>query len=317
MAYVDDSGGTFIGNIGFGGVTPGFVIHAEKSVADKLAFFKNTNSAGYGVRFQTGTDLNYAIKVTNAAGTRDTVQIFGDGIIQVMPEPTFIGALAGGLRRDQGMRLYSGKNSDGYNEDCTIFMASNLGGANPDLGGSAHCGYFRQGADGGMRMEMNIYTRADTGATGSYETTRSQATWGFDSRGALSYLYKQPLSLGSSQWSSQAAQTLIINGAGGPGAGGAEIQYVDIFLMQAGRELGFGTCAAGQTNSPVRSLVIRSNHAIDCLERLAISASTTTRAGIRINPGVAPSTPANGDMWTTSAGLFVQINGVTKTVTLT
>ena len=27
--------------------------------------------------------------------------------------------------------------------------------------------------------------------------------------------------------------------------------------------------------------------------------------------GVAPSTPVNGDMWNTTAGLFVRVNGAT------
>lgn len=46
-------------------------------------------------------------------------------------------------------------------------------------------------------------------------------------------------------------------------------------------------------------------------------ASTTTRSGLRVRHGAAPSSPNDGDMWTTTAGLFVRINGVTKTVTLT
>jgi hypothetical protein len=46
-------------------------------------------------------------------------------------------------------------------------------------------------------------------------------------------------------------------------------------------------------------------------------ASTTVRAGLRIRHGAAPTSPNDGDMWTTTAGLFVRINGVTKTVTLT
>lgn len=58
---------------------------------------------------------------------------------------------------------------------------------------------------------------------------------------------------------------------------------------------------------------------------VAISASTycdlhpgtTSQSSLRIEHGVAPTSPVNGDMWTTSAGLFIQINGVTKTVTLT
>lgn len=45
--------------------------------------------------------------------------------------------------------------------------------------------------------------------------------------------------------------------------------------------------------------------------RLATFASTPTRAGFSINPGTAPTTPVNGDVWTTSAGLYVQINGST------
>ena len=44
------------------------------------------------------------------------------------------------------------------------------------------------------------------------------------------------------------------------------------------------------------------------------SASTTTNAGLRITPGVAPSAPVNGDIWTTTNDLLVRLNGVTETV---
>lgn len=40
-------------------------------------------------------------------------------------------------------------------------------------------------------------------------------------------------------------------------------------------------------------------------------ASTTGGASIRLPHGSAPSSPVNGDMWTTTAGLFVRINGAT------
>lgn len=46
-------------------------------------------------------------------------------------------------------------------------------------------------------------------------------------------------------------------------------------------------------------------------------ASTTSAAGVRVPHGSAPTSPADGDLWTTTAGMFVRINGVTKTVTLT
>jgi hypothetical protein len=45
--------------------------------------------------------------------------------------------------------------------------------------------------------------------------------------------------------------------------------------------------------------------------RIVGSASTTTRATLNVPHGTAPSSPANGDIWTTTAGLFVRINGAT------
>lgn len=46
-------------------------------------------------------------------------------------------------------------------------------------------------------------------------------------------------------------------------------------------------------------------------------ASTTAQAGARFPHGTAPTSPVNGDYWTTTAGAFTRINGVTKTFTLT
>ena len=43
-------------------------------------------------------------------------------------------------------------------------------------------------------------------------------------------------------------------------------------------------------------------------------ASTTARASLCLPHGSAPTTPVNGDMWTTTAGLFTRINGVTNGV---
>lgn len=42
-----------------------------------------------------------------------------------------------------------------------------------------------------------------------------------------------------------------------------------------------------------------------------VPASTTTRSSLRVPHGTAPSSPVNGDMWTTTAGLYVRINGAT------
>jgi len=48
------------------------------------------------------------------------------------------------------------------------------------------------------------------------------------------------------------------------------------------------------------------------VNRTVVGASSAVGgAGLNVPHGVAPTTPVNGDMWTTTAGLFVRINGVT------
>lgn len=44
---------------------------------------------------------------------------------------------------------------------------------------------------------------------------------------------------------------------------------------------------------------------------LALGASTTGVASLRVIHGTAPTAPVNGDMWTTTAGAFVRLNGTT------
>lgn len=56
---------------------------------------------------------------------------------------------------------------------------------------------------------------------------------------------------------------------------------------------------------------------ITAAQLLTTVASATGSAGFRLPHGAAPTSPVNGDVWTTTAGLFCRINGVTKTVTLT
>lgn len=50
---------------------------------------------------------------------------------------------------------------------------------------------------------------------------------------------------------------------------------------------------------------------MDIYALLATQVSSTTAAGLRVPHGTAPTSPVDGDMWTTIAGLFVRINGVT------
>lgn len=45
--------------------------------------------------------------------------------------------------------------------------------------------------------------------------------------------------------------------------------------------------------------------------KLSTAASGTSKSGFRLPHGTAPTSPVDGDMWTTTAGLFVRINGAT------
>ncbi len=46
--------------------------------------------------------------------------------------------------------------------------------------------------------------------------------------------------------------------------------------------------------------------------RLVTYGSQVSGSGFRLSPGVAPSSPVDGDMWTTTSGLFVRVGGVTQ-----
>ena len=54
--------------------------------------------------------------------------------------------------------------------------------------------------------------------------------------------------------------------------------------------------------------------AIDQNGKVNTIASTTTNAGLNVPHGTAPTTPVNGDVWTTTANLFARINGTTQTM---
>lgn len=50
---------------------------------------------------------------------------------------------------------------------------------------------------------------------------------------------------------------------------------------------------------------------IDVSGNIRAAASTTTISSLRLPHGSAPTSPVDGDMWTTTAGLYVRINGST------
>lgn len=60
-------------------------------------------------------------------------------------------------------------------------------------------------------------------------------------------------------------------------------------------------------------IVSRTDDSFTFAGAVLTSASTTTRAGLRIPHGTAPTTPTNGDLWTTTTAVLARINGTTRT----
>ena len=93
----------------------------------------------------------------------------------------------------------------------------------------------------------------------------------------------------------------ILNASGG---GGGAIQHNSLNGLQGGQanQLYHNTLAE---NTKVVAWTGNSS------ANLLLPAGTTGIASLRIPHGSAPTTPVNGDMWTTTAGLFIRINGAT------
>jgi hypothetical protein len=116
----------------------------------------------------------------------------------------------------------------------------------------------------------------------------------------------------SGSWQIQAANT----GTAGATASFAELNWNYSSVLTV------GSASAGQISVPHTtgvSITLASTDAASITTAGGISAAgailapaaTTSIPSVRLPHGTAPSSPTNGDMWTTTAGLFVRINGAT------
>ncbi len=120
-----------------------------------------------------------------------------------------------------------------------------------------------------------------------------------------------------------AAPTLAFNGAAGSvrgfgfnTAGSARWSFRAGTTAESGSDAGtqFEIVARNDSGTSIDvpiTIIRAATGAITITRQLIGSASTTARATLRVPHGTAPSSPVNGDMWTTTAGLFVYINGGT------
>lgn len=91
-------------------------------------------------------------------------------------------------------------------------------------------------------------------------------------------------------------------GGGTPGGVNTSIQYNNAGAFGGEAEFAY---------DPTTNTATVGNFNIQAGGLLYVSPSTTTNAGFRLGHGSAPASPVNGDVWTTTAGMYVRINGVT------
>lgn len=91
------------------------------------------------------------------------------------------------------------------------------------------------------------------------------------------------------------------------------------FIVATGSVTGTGVSllAAGSDTNVDFNITPKAAGAVRLNAKTFLPTPTTAAAPLNIPHGVDPTSPVSGDIWTTSAGLFVCISGVKKTVTLT
>lgn len=108
--------------------------------------------------------------------------------------------------------------------------------------------------------------------------------------------------VGNASTATALATPRTINGVAFDGTAG-------ITVPAAAGTLTGATLAAGVTASSLTSVGTLTSLTLSGL--LTTAASAVGGAGFRLPHGTAPTSPANGDVWTTTAGLFARVNGAT------
>lgn len=92
-----------------------------------------------------------------------------------------------------------------------------------------------------------------------------------------------------------------------PAEAGSSCQYITTGAVLTAAQ--WNSCFQAKQNELNYTPINRAGDGMQGL--LTTPAATTSTAGFRVYPGVAPSAPTNGDMWSTSTGFYVRVNGST------
>lgn len=182
-------------------------------------------------------------------------------------------------------------------------LTSNGAGSAPSFQAAAG------GSPGGANTNVQYNASSAFGgeSTFAYNATSNQLLMGDGTLTLPAYSFVNDTDLGI--WRAGANNMLL---------GHQGFEYVNINGNAAALTLGntsVNTNVNGATfnvllGGGANELVI-STSSITAGQTLNTVASTTSVAGLNVPAGTAPSSPVNGDVWTTTAGMFARINGST------
>lgn len=147
-------------------------------------------------------------------------------------------------------------------------------------GGNPWCGWFASGGGGGnVRIDGSLYFGGITGTVIAGSTTTTGITGGAGN---------MTITAGTGNSRTLTLQTTTSGGVA-----------TNALVLSAAQQASFASQVAvnGATVSTTTGLITL--------------ASATGASSLRIPHGTAPTSPVDGDIWTTTSGLFVRINGVT------
>ena len=100
-----------------------------------------------------------------------------------------------------------------------------------------------------------------------------------------------------------------INSSGFTGSGSLNLANA-VYVYSNSSDLVLGTVTSNAIHFVVNSGTTDAV-SIATTGKTTFQASSTTAASINLTPGAAPTVPVNGDMWSTTAGVYAQVNGST------
>ncbi|KKL70600.1 hypothetical protein LCGC14_2103250, partial [marine sediment metagenome] len=169
---------------------------------------------------------------------------------------------------------------------------------------------------GAVDVQVGLFVQGAVGSGFIYGTRFAQDFTGVVDTSAAG-LYISPTITEAASGAHPLICTLLLSEPAIVGAGATTTIASTLYIADAPTEGATNTAlyvASGAVNFQDTLLVVDNvgiGAAVSASTFVASGAATTAKASLRAPHGSAPTSPVNGDMWTTTAGLYVRINGGT------